>query len=86
MSNEGALILRRGDIAAQLDDRDLAQVLGRLRLDGAEMDDEALLGWLESDTPRGTLTLLDGDRAVAVTRIATGDGAGHCRFVRRPAP
>lgn len=86
MTNEGALILRRGDIAAQLDDRDLAQVLARLRLDDAEMNDEALLGWLESDTPRGTLTLLDGDRAVAVTRIATADVAAHCRFVRRPAP
>jgi len=86
MTRDGALILVCGDIAAQLDDRDLAQVLGRLRLDDAEMDDEALLGWLESDTPRGTLTLLDGDRAVPVMRIAAADVAAHCRFVRRPAP
>jgi hypothetical protein len=86
MTRDGALILVRDDVAAQLDDRDLAQVLGRLRLDDAEMNDEALLGWLESDTPRGTLTLLDGDRAVPVMRIATADVAAHCRFVRRPAP
>lgn len=88
MTAEGALILRGGDITAQLDDRDLAQVLARLRLDGDTVGDEALLDWLEAGagTRRGVMTLLDGGRALAVTPIAAQEVAAYCGFRRRPLP
>jgi hypothetical protein len=47
MTQHGALVLRGGDVVAQLDDRDFAQVLPLLHLGGAAVADDALLAWLE---------------------------------------
>lgn len=62
--DNGALILRQGDSVAQVDDRDMAQVLPALRLDGQLASDEALLAWLEER--RGKLTLLHDGKEIAV--------------------
>ncbi|HEU4817964.1 DUF2946 family protein [Janthinobacterium sp.] len=62
--DNGALILRQGDSVAQVDDRDMAQVLPALRLDGQVASDEALLAWLEER--RGKLTLLHDGKEIAV--------------------
>jgi hypothetical protein len=92
MTTEGALVVRHGANVAQLDDRDLAQVLDRLRLDGGAIGDETLLGWLEADADatasarRGAMSLVDGERTVAVMPIAAADLAAHCGFQRRPQP
>ncbi|KAB0327051.1 DUF2946 family protein [Janthinobacterium sp. PLB04] len=62
--DNGALILRHGDIVAQVDDRDMAQVLPALRLDGQAVGDEALLAWLED--AQGNLMLLHNGKEIAV--------------------
>ncbi|MGK5042982.1 DUF2946 family protein [Janthinobacterium sp. GB1R12] len=64
LCDNGALILRQGDSVAQVDDRDMAQVLPALRLDGQLASDEALLAWLEER--RGKLTLLHDGKEIAV--------------------
>ena len=66
--DNGALILRHGEIVAQVDDRDMAQVLAWLRLDGAAASDEALLAWL--DDGQGKLTLLHAGKEIAVQPLA----------------
>ncbi|MBR7633360.1 DUF2946 family protein [Janthinobacterium lividum] len=66
--DNGALILRHGDIVAQVDDRDMAQVLPALRLDGQAVGDEALLAWLED--AQGNLMLLHNDKEIAVQPLA----------------
>lgn len=64
LCDNGALILRHGDSVAQVDDRDMAQVLAALRIDGLALSDDALLAWLEER--RGTLTLLHDGKEIAV--------------------
>lgn len=56
---EGRLVLQGGGRLAMVDDRDLAQCLSLLRMDGKVIDDAMLLDWLES--MQGNLQLaLDG--------------------------
>ena len=64
LCDNGALILRHGDIVAQVDDRDMAQVLASLRVDGQLAGDDALLAWLEER--RGKLTLVHDGKEIAV--------------------
>ena len=85
-SDAGELILRSSQILAQLDDRDLALVLGQIEHAGQMVDDDALLAWLGNDANAGTLALrLDGD-LIALQPIKSADVARHFGFVRRPRP
>lgn len=83
LTDSGALILQRGAVVAQLDDRDFAHVLPQLRLDGAPVADEVLLEWLEgrTESTHGALTL-DG---VPVERIAADQLAARYGFVSIPS-
>ncbi|MBV7538780.1 DUF2946 family protein [Duganella sp. sic0402] len=80
LSDGGALVLRSGNVIAQLDDRDFADVLPRLRLDKAPVADEVLLEWMEGSAS-GALSL-DG---VAVERIAADQLAARFGFVSVPS-
>lgn len=84
LTETGELILCSGDIVAQLDDRDFADVLPLLRIDGVAASDDALLAWLEQG--QGTLSLQLEGRALAVGRLAHADVAHHFQFVRLPQP
>ncbi|MYM69925.1 DUF2946 family protein [Pseudoduganella sp. FT55W] len=80
LTDAGALILQRGEVVAQLDDRDFAHVLPRLLMDGAPVADEVLLEWMEGRSG-GALTL-DG---VAVERIGADQLAARYGFVSMPS-
>ena len=79
LTASGALVLRSGDVVAQLDDRDFAQVLPLL-----QMDDEALLAWLEGDDAQ-PLTLADRGRQINVQRVAADQLAARLGYVSVPA-
>jgi hypothetical protein len=81
MTEGGALVLRNGDIVAQLDDRDFAGVLPQLRMDGAPVADEVLLAWLEGRA-EGALSL----NGVAVQRIAADQLATRFGYISVPTP
>ncbi|NNG25203.1 DUF2946 family protein [Telluria aromaticivorans] len=68
MTDAGAVILQAGDIVAQLDDRDVEQVLGRMELEGRPASIEAIMAWLEDDTEE--LVLAVGEQRVRVERLA----------------
>lgn len=57
LSGEGKMLLRAGEILAQLDDRDLANCLNDLQINGEPASDEALTRWLESDGRDQTLRI-----------------------------
>jgi hypothetical protein len=80
LTDAGALVLRSGDVVAQLDDRDFAAVLPHLQMNGAAVADEVLLEWLEGRA-QGALSL-DG---VAVERIAAERLATRFAYVSVPS-
>ena len=53
ITGEGRLILGSGERIAMIDDRDLAECLPLLRVEGEPVDDAFLLKWL--DNPKGAL-------------------------------
>jgi hypothetical protein len=79
LTETGALVLRAGAVVAQLDDRDFADVLPRLQLDGAIVADEVLLEWIEGQA-HGALSL-DG---VPLQRIAADQLAARFGYVSVP--
>lgn len=85
MTDNGQLILQGGHEAAQVDDRDVAQLLASIELDGTHPDDEHLMAWLEgADSHRGTLQV--GDHRIPLERIKADDVPRFFGFVRIPAP
>jgi len=80
LTETGALVLRSGDAVAQLDDRDFAQVLHRLQMDGAAVADEDLLAWMDG-AATGALTL-DG---VAVQRVVAADLPARYGYISVPS-
>ena len=69
MTEAGAVVLQAGEVVAQLDDRDVAQVLARMELDGRPASIEAIMAWLEDDAEE--LSLVLGERRVRVERLVT---------------
>ena len=80
--DNGMLILRQGAIVAQVDDRDMAQVLDALRVDGQAAGDEALLAWLEKG--QGNLMLLHDGKEIAVQPLAYASVPQTFGFQRAP--
>jgi hypothetical protein len=84
LTETGEAIVQAGDIVAQVDDRDVAQLFEGLEIDGQPAGDEALLAWIEGGA--GTLTLRWRGAAVPVERIARDALPARFGFVRVPAP
>jgi hypothetical protein len=82
LTEAGAIVLRAGDTVAQVDDRDVAQVLHALERDGKPVGDEDLLAWLERGG--GELALCWKGGLVNVQRIGTSEMAERFGFVQRP--
>ena len=86
LTEDGELLLQRGAVVAQLDDRDVAQAMELLELDGHAMGDETLLAWLEDSAATAALTLRTGGVAVPVQRLRHDDIPARFGFVRLPQP
>jgi len=84
LTESGAAIVQAGEIVAQVDDRDVAQLFESLKLDGKPAGDEALLAWLENGA--GTLTLNYRGAHVPVERIERDALPQRFGFVRMPMP
>jgi hypothetical protein len=82
MTEAGTIVVHTGDVLAQLDDRDVAQVLQMMTLDGRPVADEALMAWLEGGA--GRLALRWQGREVDVERLAADDLPQRFGFVQRP--
>lgn len=82
MSDAGAVILQAGEIVAQLDDRDVAQVLARAELDGQPASVEAIMAWLEDDSAELALALPGG--RVRVERLAAEALQRRFGYVQAP--
>ncbi len=86
MTDDGRLLLQSGHKLAMLDDRDLAECLPRLTLDGKACDDAALLSWLTSASVSAQrLALMIGDESVAIERIPKTPLEQRFRFIAHPS-
>ncbi|WP_020651838.1 DUF2946 family protein [Massilia niastensis] len=84
LTEGGALLFQRGDTVAQLDDRDVAQVLGALELDGQPASDEAVMAWV--DNGKGALALPWGGKRIGVERIGADEAPQRFGFAKAPQP
>jgi hypothetical protein len=84
MTEAGSVILQVGEIVAQVDDRDVAQLLARLELDGKPASDDTLLGWL--DDGKGDMALPHQGSRLTVERIDSASVPQHFGFIRQPKP
>lgn len=82
MTGAGAVILQAGEIVAQLDDRDVAQVLGRMEFDGRPASVEAIMAWLEDDSDELALALPDG--RIRVERLSADALQRRFGYVQAP--
>ncbi|HCY64641.1 MAG TPA: DUF2946 domain-containing protein [Oxalobacteraceae bacterium] len=90
MNEDGLLILQSGDIAAQIDDRDMVQCLGLLRAGEAgelAASDEELLSWLNNAAEDASqLHFRDGDRLLPIELISRAEIPARFGFVPSPRP
>jgi hypothetical protein len=82
MLESGSILVRAGDRLAQLDDRDVAQLLQVMELDGKPVVDEGLLAWLEGGS--GRLALRWRGRDIEVERLGADEAPRRFGFVQRP--
>jgi hypothetical protein len=82
MLDSGGIVVRAGEQLAQLDDRDVAQLLQAMALDGKPVEDEALMAWLANGP--GELTLRWRDSRIAIERLTAEEAPRRFGFVRRP--
>jgi hypothetical protein len=82
LTDAGGIVLRAGQVVAQVDDRDAAQLLQAFELDGRPAAIEDVMAWLEGGT--GELAVRWQERSIAVGRLAADDAPGRFGFVRRP--
>ncbi len=83
MTETGEIIVVTSGKVAQVDDRDVAQLMADMTIDGKPASDEALMAWLEGGT--GELTLSYAGQQVAVERIKHDKVPELFSFVRLPA-
>ena len=82
LTEQGQLALINRRQIAMLDDRDLAQCLPLLKIQGKGVDDEQLIHWLVSPTEDLSLSTLEGD--VPVRWVQSDLLASSFGFIRKP--
>lgn len=86
LTEAGTLVLRCGEKVATMDDRDMAQCMTMLKINGLPASDEQLLAWMAGTQDAGRLTLCAGSQTLAVECIAFDALAAQFGFVRDPQP
>jgi hypothetical protein len=85
LTESGQLVLKSADKITMLDDRDMAQCLPQLRMDGVVVSDEQLLAWLADESSQAkSLTLCLPHKELPVPRIKRDDLAKQFGFVQHP--
>jgi hypothetical protein len=84
LTEVGVAIVQAGEIVAQVDDRDMAQLFEALELDGKPAGDDALIRWLDGGA--GSLSLRWRGASVPVERVERATLAQRFGFEPVPAP
>ncbi|WP_211454994.1 DUF2946 family protein [Collimonas antrihumi] len=84
LTEQGRLLLIAPNQVAAIDDRDLAQCLADLRIDGKIASDEALLEWMANPSKSQILTWQKTGVVLTVSHIATENIPTHFGFIQKP--
>ncbi|MDP5008845.1 MAG: DUF2946 family protein [Glaciimonas sp.] len=84
LTTDGQPILIAGEKCAALDDRDIAEWMHMLRMDGVAISDEDLMHWLENPSHASALTWHGKQQSLTVQSITTDDFATRFGFVAQP--
>jgi hypothetical protein len=84
ITEAGQLVLQNEGKIALVDDRDMAQCIKHLRMNGKIVDDEKLLDWLTNRSDPDSLSLCYQATLVPVQRIEYANLATHLGFVATP--
>ena len=84
MTEAGEVLIDTDGKIAQVDDRDVAQLILSMEIDGAGASDEALMAWLDGSPSQ--LVLRYRKQRVPVQRVAHADLAQQFGFIPLPAP
>ena len=84
MTGTGEIIIDADGKIAQIDDRDGAQMMGMMEVDGRPATDDDVMGWLERAA--GALVLRYQGRVVNVQPVARDDVPAVFGFIRLPQP
>ena len=82
MTETGEVIVEAGGKVAQVDDRDVAQMMTMMEIAGAPASDEALMAWLDGGD--GELVLRYREQRVPVEKIRRDDVPARFGFIRLP--
>jgi hypothetical protein len=86
LTESGQLLLRSAEKIALVDDRDTAQCMLQLQMDGKPASDEQLLAWLAGESGSGDLSLQYANAPVPVQHMARADLPVCFGFVSIPQP
>ncbi len=86
MTEAGQLIVAGAGKIATIDDRDIAQCLGMLRMDNQTVGDERLIEWLDQQSDGNQLTLQYASHAIPVRYLHSNSVAAHFGFITEPQP
>jgi len=86
LTESGQLVLQSAEKIALVDDRDMAQCISQLRMDGERVGDEQLLDWLANSANANQLGLYDQEKLVPILRIQFNMLANKFGFVSTPHP
>jgi hypothetical protein len=86
VGRQGNLILKESEKLAQVDDRDMAECLERMELDGVPAGDDALVAWIGDEKMEGQLALKIGSTLVEVQRLPNDDLPSFFHYVALPQP
>lgn len=84
MTERGQFLLQGGGRIAQLDDRDVAQCLADMRMNGKQVSDDELLSWIGAPTMGMDIVLLRPGKEVPVRRIESAAIARQFGFIQTP--
>jgi hypothetical protein len=84
LTDSGTFIIEGNGKVAQIDDRDMTEVMEKFRLDDAAVSDERLWKWFNDPTDHARITFETPSRHIPVQRLLASDVAAHFGFIREP--